>query len=249
MAKSATRTRSNPAFRSSVFTGEAFTGAGTMTLAGTTGKTFILLLLTVASTLYTWLKVAPTEQAGTVTMIGVGGGFAVALVTIFMPQFVRFTAPIYAVLEGLALGGISAFLSAVPKYRGIPVQATGLTFLVMFVMLALYATRIIRATAMLRAVIVNATIAVAVYYLLDVVLMFFGVRMPFMTIDHSVGGFIVNAVVCGIAAFNLILDFDYIEQGVQRGLGKDAEWYGAFSLLVTLVWLWLEIVRLLLRRK
>jgi uncharacterized YccA/Bax inhibitor family protein len=182
-------------------------------------------------------------------MIGAGGGFAVALLTIFAPQVVRYTAPVYAVLEGLALGGISAFLSAVPKYHGIPAQATALTFIVTFVMLALYAARIIRATAMLRAVIVNATLAVAVYYVLDFVLSFFGIRMPFMTIDHSIGGFVVNVVVCGIAAFNLILDFDYIEQGVQRGFGKDAEWYGAFSLLITLVWLWLELVRLLLRRR
>ena len=249
MAKSVLRSRSNPAFRSSAFTTDVFTGEGTMTLAGTTAKTFVLLALTFASTLYTWFKVAPTEQAGTVTLVGAVGGLAVALVTIFSPRVVKYTAPVYAVLEGLALGGISAMLTAVPKYHGIPAQATALTFLVTFVMLGLYATRIIRATEMVKAVIVNATLAVFVYYMLDLVLSFFGVRMPFMAINHSMGGFIVNLVVCGIAAFNLILDFDYIEQGVQRGFGKSAEWYGAFSLLVTLVWLWLELVRLLLRRR
>ena len=241
--------RSNPAFRSGVFTGARNdVDAATMTLGGTVAKTAVLLLLTIASTLYTWSQVAPTGNVGSVIMIGALGGFVVALVTIFNPRWSPVTAPIYAVLEGLAVGGISVVYNAIPKYRGLPMEAVLITFSVAAVMLVLYALGVIRATERTRAIVTAATLGVCVYYLADLGLSMFGSRMPLM-VGGGTAGIVFSLVICGIAAFNLILDFGIITDGIENKAPQWAEWYGGFSILVTLVWLYLEVLRLLRRRR
>jgi uncharacterized YccA/Bax inhibitor family protein len=241
--------RSNPAFRAGVFTGARTDASdGTMTLSGTLGKTAVLLLLTIASTLYTWSQVAPTGNVGSVIMIGALGGFVVALLTIFNPRWSPVTAPIYAVLEGLTVGGVSVLYNAIPKYRGLPAEAVLITFSVAAVMLAMYALGIIRATERTRAIVMAATFGVFVYYLFDLGLSMFGARMPLM-VGGGTAGIVFSLVICGIAAFNLILDFGSITDGIENGAPQWAEWYGGFSVLVTLVWLYLEVLRLLRRRR
>jgi uncharacterized YccA/Bax inhibitor family protein len=170
------------------------------------------------------------------------GGFITALITIFIPKVSPFTAPIYAALEGLVLGAISALFEAM--YSGIVIQAVGLTVGVLAVMLFLYGTRIVKVTAKFRIGVIVATGAICLVYLVDIVLSFFSVRMPFI---HESGpvGIVFSLVVVVIAAPNLILDFDFIEQGVRQQAPKYMEWYGGFSLLVTLVWLYREILGLL----
>ena len=167
-----------------------------------------------------------------------------ALTTAFAPRLAPVSAPIYAVLEGLALGGISAAINRDPRYTGLPVQAVELTMLVFLGMGLLYRARIIRATERFQAILFAATFGVVVFYLLNMVLMFFGTAMPMVT-SSSPWGIGFSVVVCGIAAFNLIADFALIEGLVQERAPKAMEWYGAFGLIVTLVWLYLETLRLL----
>ena len=170
------------------------------------------------------------------------GGFITALVTIFIPRLSPFTAPVYAALEGLVLGAISAVFETM--YPGIVIQAVGLSVGVLAVMLFVYGTGIIRATEKFKIGVVAATGAVCLVYLVDIVLSLFGIRMPFIH-ESGVVGIGFSLVVVVIAALNLILDFDFIEQGVKQQAPKYMEWYGGFSLLVTLVWMYLEILRLL----
>ena len=235
---------SNPAFRNGILSrADTRAGEGVMTLGGTIGKTFVLLALAIASAIYTWSQVgAQPGRIGFLIMVGALGGFVVALVTVFKPRLAPVTAPIYAVLEGLALGGISSLYNA--QYRGLPVQAVMLTFAVFVVMLALYRFRVIRATERFRTVIVTATMALMLFYLANFVVGFFGITLPLINSASPMGiGFSVLAA--GLAAFFLILDFDLVEEGLQRGAPKHMEWYAGFSLLVTLVWLYLELIRLL----
>lgn len=237
-----TRT-SNPTFRNAVFT-RAVPGEGAMTLGGTVGKSFVLLFLTLAATLYTWSRVhaGAAGDVGILFMTGVFGGFGVAILTITQPHLAPWTAPIYAVLEGLALGVLSEMYSV--RYHGLPQEAVALTFVVFVVVLALYGLRIVRATGRVRSVIINATFAVAVYYLLDMVLWLSGARMPLVG-AATVPGIVFTSVVACIAAGNLILDFDMIEEGIATGAPRYLEWYAGFALLVTLIWLYLEILRLM----
>lgn len=235
---------SNPAFRNGVFTrAAAAADEGVMTLGGTVAKTTVLLALTMASAIYTWSQLAARpEQIGTIMLVGFLGGFVVAMVTIFKPNVSPVTAPLYAVLEGAALGGVSLVYNA--RYPGLPAQAVMLTFAVALVMLTLYQLRVIRATERFRSVIVTATLGIFVFYLLTFTLGFFGIQMPLVN-SASPMGIAFSVFTSGVAAFFLILDFDLIEEGVQRGAPKRMEWYGGFSLLVTLIWLYLELLRLL----
>jgi uncharacterized YccA/Bax inhibitor family protein len=163
-------------------------------------------------------------------------------VTIFKPRVAPYTSPFYAVLEGLFLGAISARYAV--QYAGLPLQAVGLTFMVFLAMLTVYQTRIIKVTDKLRFGIAAATGGIALFYLLSFVLAMFGVQIPMIHGSGMVGiGF--SLIVVGIAALNLVLDFDFIDRGVQAQAPKHMEWYAAFGLLVTLVWLYLEILRLL----
>ena len=242
---------SNPALGSKVFEdaatryGGAIDAANRMTLNGTVNRTGILLICAFATAAYTWRTFMQTHDPADVSgllMVGVFGGFITAMVTIFKQSWAPITAPIYALLEGLFLGGISAFLEM--RYPGIAIQAVGLTFGTLLTMLVIYSSGLIRVTDKLRIGIIAATGGIALFYLMEIVLGFFGIQ--FVAINGS--GFIgiaFSLFVCAIAALNLVLDFDFIERGVNVGAPKYMEWYGAFGLMVTLVWLYLEILRLL----
>jgi uncharacterized YccA/Bax inhibitor family protein len=244
---------SNPALGDKTFRDLAQAGpsgildeAGRMTLSGTVNKTGVLLLCAMATAAWTWRMFVQAEgdasAVGGLMMIGLIGGFIVAMVTIFKQSWAPVTAPIYALLEGLVLGGISAITNA--RYPGIGIQAVSLTFGTLFVLLLAYTSGVIKVTDKMRLGIVAATGGIAVFYLLQMVLGFFGFH--FTTINGSGPvGIVFSLVVVGIAALNLVLDFDFIEQGVKVGAPKYMEWYGAFGIMVTLVWLYLEILRLL----
>jgi uncharacterized YccA/Bax inhibitor family protein len=238
---------SNPALGDKTFSG--LPGyedvSNRMTLNGTVNKTGLLLVFAFATAAFTWLQFVQTREIASVApwmMLGGIGGFICAMVTIFKKQWAPITAPIYALLEGLVLGGLSAVFEL--RYPGIAVEAVVLTFGVLFMMLFLYRSGIIRVTDKLRMGIFAATGAIALFYLLQMVLGFF--HFQFTTINGSgpIGiGF--SLLVVGIAAFNLLLDFDFIQRGAEYGAPKYMEWYGAFSLMVTLIWLYLEMLRLL----
>lgn len=235
----------NPALKESRFLGETVAvGQPAMTLQGTATRSLLLLLLVVFSASFTWYQVAQKNYGILMPALLVGGlgGFIVAMVTIFKPQASPWTAPLYAVLEGLILGGISALYDA--RFNGLPMQAVGLTFGVFLAMLVLYRTGVLQATDRFRRGVVAATAGIAIFYLLSFVLRMFGVMMPFMT-DSSPMSIGISLVIVGVAALNLILDFDLVERGVALRAPKYMEWYAAFGLLVTLVWLYLELLRLL----
>jgi uncharacterized YccA/Bax inhibitor family protein len=235
---------SNPALNEKAFKGQVAIGEA-MTLQGTVNKTGLLLLCVVATAAWTWgLAHSNTPEAVYPWMIGgFVGGFVVALVTIFKANWSPITAPIYALLEGFALGGISAVFEK--TYHGIALQAVGLTLGVLFVMLLAYKTGLIRATQGFKIGVIAATGGIAVFYLVQMALSFF-FHFQFSVING--GGFwgiAFSLFVVVIAALNLVLDFDMIETGVQGGAPKYMEWYGAFGLMVTLIWLYLEMLRLL----
>ncbi|RLD57700.1 MAG: hypothetical protein DRI97_04785 [Bacteroidetes bacterium] len=239
---------SNPAMTDRIFdkAGTAVAGSSTMTINGTINRIGLMLLLLIAAAAYTWNIVmgADPGRAGTLAMIGAIGGFIMALITIFRPQSSAITAPIYAILEGLFLGAISAIINA--KYPGVAFQAVLLTIGTLFTMLFLYRSGRIRATPRFRRGVMMATGAVFFAYLISWIMSFFGMSIGFM---HSNGplGILINLVIIVIAALNLIMDFDFIEKGSQMGAPKYMEWYGAFGLMVTLIWLYIEFLRLLSR--
>jgi uncharacterized YccA/Bax inhibitor family protein len=174
---------------------------------------------------------------------GLLGGFVVALVTIFKKTWSAFTAPLYALLEGLALGGISAVFEK--TYPGVAIQAVGLTLGTLFVMLLAYKTGVVKATQGFKVGVIAATGGIAVFYLAEMVLsFFFHIQVPAIN-GSGPWGIAFSLFVVVIAALNLVLDFDMIETGVRGGAPKYMEWYGAFGMMVTLIWLYLEILRLL----
>ena len=221
--------------------------AGVMTLDGTVNKLGFLLfcvLLTACWTWYSFYKSATPDPSSVsvYVLVGVFGGLIAAFVTIFKPTWAPVSAPIYALLEGLFIGGLSAIFEL--QYPGIVIQAVGLTFGVCLAMLLVYKSRLIRVTDNFRIGVVAATGGIFIVYLVSMILGFFGSGIPYI---HGSGtiGIVFSLVVVGIAAFNLVLDFDFIEKGVEQGAPKYMEWYGAFGLIVTLVWLYLEMLRLL----
>jgi uncharacterized YccA/Bax inhibitor family protein len=236
---------SNPALKESVFTDlRAATGESPMTLAGTATRSVVLLLLVIFSASFTWNAVASGNTGILMPAMLVGGigGLIFAMITIFKPTAAPYTAPIYAVLEGLLLGAISAMYNA--RFEGLPMQAVLLTFCVFMALLILYRLGLIRATENFRLGVFAATGGIMLMYLASFVLRFFGVQMNFLH-DSSPVSILISLVIVGVAALNLVLDFDFIERGVEHGAPKYMEWYGAFGLLVTLVWLYLEMLRLL----
>ena len=235
----------NPALKERTFTGvSAAAGEPAMTLEGTATKSLVLVLLTVFAASFTWNAVASGNVGilGPATLVGGLGGFIVALVTIFKPRLSPYTGPIYAVLEGLLLGGVSAIYNS--RFQGLPLQAVLLTFGVFMALLIVYRLGIIRATENFRLGVVAATGGIMIMYLLSFILSFFGVRMAFLH-DSSPLSIGISLVIVVVAALNLVLDFDFIERGVESRAPKFMEWYAAFGLLVTLVWLYLEMLRLL----
>jgi uncharacterized YccA/Bax inhibitor family protein len=224
--------------REGAFAG-AWAGAEPMTLQGTINKAGILLLLCMGSAAFSW---ANPELAGPFIILGLIGGFIACMVGTFKPTTSPIAGPIYAVLEGLVLGAISHIFSQ--RYPGIVTNAVLLTFGVLGIMLMLYTSRVIRVTSGMVKGVLAATAAVALVYLVDIVLGMFGWRVPLI---HESGplGIGIRLVIIGIAAFNLLVDFSVIESGVENSSPKYMEWYCGMALLVTLVWLYLEILRLL----
>ena len=228
----------NPVLSKNTFTRSSDI-TGTMTINGTVNKTAISLFLLVGTGYLTFNSI----NSG--LLIGCGiGGFIVAIVTVFKKEWAPITVPIYAILEGGLLGGISFMYNSL--YDGIVTDAIFLTVGILLSLLVAYRSGYIKPTENFKLGIFAATGGIAIVYLVNFVMGFFGSGMGIMQIDNasplSIG---FSVVVVIIAALNLVLDFDFIEEGAEKGAPKYMEWYGAFGLLVTLIWLYLEILRLL----
>ena len=237
----------NPALNKKSFerTGYASSTEDTMTLQGTVNKTGFLLTFLILAAAWTWNLYFESNNPASVTpwlIIGGLGGFIVAIITTFKKHLSPITAPIYAVLEGLFLGSLSALFES--RFPGIVVQAVGLTFGTLFALLMAYRSGLIKATENFKLGVTAATGGICLLYLISFVLSFFGTSIPYIHQSGLIGiGFSMFVVV--IAALNLVLDFDFIENASESGAPKYMEWYGAFGLLVTLIWLYIEILRLL----
>lgn len=224
--------------------------AGTMTVRGAIGKFGFLLFMVLAAASYTWYLYYNNQPQTMMTLMWVGiiGGLITALVICFKPTWAPYLSPAYGILEGFFLGAISAILNEAfsERYPGLVMQAVGLTFGVALAMFLLYNFRVIKVTEKFRSVIFAATAGIAIFYLITLVLRLFGLNIPFMY-DSSLLGIGLSLFIVAIAALNLLLDFDMIERGADMGAPKFMEWYGAFGLLVTMVWLYIEILKLLSR--
>ena len=239
----------NPTLNSNTFldsaSGAVVSRDGAMTINGTVNKTAFLLILVLVGAMYSWSQFSGPASIGVVQPLMIGGalgGFVLAMITVFKKQWSAFTAPVYALLEGLFIGGISAIFEL--RFPGIVMQAVGLTFGTMGALLLAYRSGLIRATEKFKLGVFAATGGIALFYLASWIMGFFGHSFGIIQSSSALGiGF--SAVVVIVAALNLILDFDLIEQGVAAGAPKYMEWYGGFALVVTLVWLYLEILRLL----
>lgn len=219
-------------------------GSEPMTFNGALNKTALLFLILLLGAAWTWadLGAAPAAGFSGKMMIGLFGGLILALVTVFKMEWARYTAPAYAFLEGMFLGGLSAYFEAM--YPGVVIPAIVLTFGIMVGMLVTYRSGLIPVTQKFRTGVVAATGGIALFYLIALGLGFFGIQIPFLFEGGALGiGFSVFVII--IATLNLILDFDLIDRMSQSGMPRHMEWYGAFALMVTLVWLYIEILRLL----
>lgn len=243
---------SNPVLTDRSFSQDRVYGQETMTLNGTINKTALMLLLVVAGAIFTWGKftAAFTADAPEAAMsaimpwllIGGIGGFITALVTSFRPKSASVSAPIYAVLQGLFLGGISAIFEM--QFAGIVMRAVALTLGVFVVMLMLYRSRVIQVTDKFRMGVLAATGGIALVYVGSFIASLFGANVSFLH-DSSTLSIGISLLVVGVAALNLMLDFDFIERASNSGAPAHMEWMGAFGLMVTLIWLYLELLRLL----
>ena len=239
----------NPTLTEKTFqkTIQGFEGdASVMTEKGTLNKFGLLMLLVLGTASFTWKAAAENVNVLPWIIGSAIGGLVIVLILAFKQRWAPFLAPVYALVEGVFVGGISAYYNDAFSQiaPNIVMQAVGITFGVVIAMFALYRFGVIRATEKFKAIILTATAGIAIFYVLSFVLSFFGISMPLI---HSSGtwGIVFSLVVVGIAALNLIIDFDMIEQGAKMGAPKYMEWYGAFGLLVTIVWLYIEILRLL----
>jgi uncharacterized YccA/Bax inhibitor family protein len=233
----------NPALKAETFSSVVRERGGeAMTIEGTVNKTGLSLLILVACAALQWNVVFGPGMFLPLIYFGLGGGFVVALVTVFKQTWAPVTTPLYAALEGLLLGGVSLAFNL--RYPGIVMNAVGLTLGTLAALLLTYRSGLIRPSENLKLGIVAATGGIALVYLVSMGLSFFGKTMPYIHDSGPIGiGF--SLVVIVLAALNLVLDFDFIERGAEVGAPKYMEWYAAFGLLVTLVWLYLEILRLL----
>ncbi len=252
--KSGNPTLSEKRFRDTVLETVVSTNENAMTAKGTLNKFGFLFLLTLGTAFYSWKEAAEGGDAWTLVLIGVFGGLALAIIMAFKQQWSPYLAPAYALLEGLFVGAVSAFFEySVPStqggyaggYSGIVLQAVGLTFSVVAVMFLLYKFNIIKATPMFKKVIIVATLGIGIFYLVCWIISLSGGSAPSFIFQSTPMGIGFSVFVVALAALNLILDFDMIEKGVEMGAPKYMEWYAAFGLLVTIVWLYLEILRLL----
>jgi uncharacterized YccA/Bax inhibitor family protein len=236
---------SNPALNADVFRGQGIAYGEGMTISGTVNKAGILVICCVATAALTWNMFLNSRSPETVMplgLLGLIGGFIVAIATIFKKTWAPVTAPLYSLLEGLVLGTASVALEV--RFPGIAIQAVGLTFGTLIALLLAYRSGVINVTDNFRLGVVAATGGIALFYVATLILGFFGVRFPSI---YGAGplGIGISVFIVIIAALNLVLDFDFIESGARAGAPKYMEWYGAFGLMVTLIWLYLEILRLL----
>jgi uncharacterized YccA/Bax inhibitor family protein len=236
---------SNPALNDQVFRGEGAAFGESMTVQGTVNKTGILLICAIATAAWTWnifLHTHSPAAVGPLALIGVIGGLIFAFATIFKKTWAPVTAPIYALLEGLVLGSVSAILEL--RFPGIAIEAVSLTFGTMVALLLVYRSGLIRVTEKFRIGVISATGGIMLFYLAQMVLGFFGVHLTTVNGSGAIGiAFSVFVVI--VASLNLVLNFDFIERGASAGAPKYMEWYGAFGLMVTLIWLYFEVLQLL----
>ena len=243
--KSGNPTLSEKRFKDTVL-GDVVTNENAMTVRGTLQKFGFLFLMVLGTSFYSWKQFAEGGNVLPLLYTGLFGGLVLAIVIIFKKEWSPYLAPAYALLEGLCLGAISAYynFAFAETAPNIVINAVGLTFGTAAAMYLLYSFRIIRATQKFKAIVITATAGIAIFYLISIVLRMFGIDIPFLHEGSALGiGFSIFVV--ALAALNLILDFDMIENGAEMGAPKYMEWYGAFGLLVTIVWLYLEILRLL----
>ncbi len=243
----------NPTLSEKIFERSADrTETGLMTVRGTIVKFGFLLMMVIVGAVYTWNMYYNMQQTSmsTFLMIGLFGGMITGLVISFKPTLAKYLAPAYGLLEGFVLGAFSAIINDMFKEKNpdLVITAVGLTLGVAVAMFLLYSFRIIKPTQKFKAVIVSSIMGIGIFYLITIVLSLFHINIPFMNIGNSsplaIG---INLFIVAIAALSLILDFEMIEVGANTGAPKYMEWYGAFGLLVTMVWLYLEILKLLSR--
>jgi uncharacterized YccA/Bax inhibitor family protein len=234
----------NPTLKDGIFTSAGSVDKSeAMTVQGTVNKTFILLVIAFLTASFVWTR---PVAAAPFLMPSLIVGFIVGLATIFKKEWAPFTSPVYAALEGVIIGTISSVFER--QYPGIVIQAVSLTFGTLFCLLLAYKSRLIKATENFKLGVFAATGAIAVVYLISIVMGFFGRTIPFIH-DSGPVGIIFSLFVVVIAALNLVMDFDFIERGAEYGAPRYMEWYGAFALIVTLIWLYLEILRLLAKSR
>lgn len=238
----------NPAFNESTFDQFRFDRSSVrsdvMTVQGTTMKGLLLLFLAVLTGSFAWEQVQRNPDLALPLLLGGAiGGFITAIITTFNPKAAPISGPIYALLEGLALGTISFVVGG--RYQGLVMTAVLLTASLLAIMLVLYTTRVVRATPMLVKVVIGATGAIAITYFVSMVASVFGVHDLLGLNNSGPIGIAISLAIIGVACFNFILDFDLIERGAAQGAPKYMEWYSAFGVMVTLFWLYLEVLRLL----
>ena len=241
----------NPALREDTFTsaGAVADESNAMTLQGTVNKTAILLVAVLVPAIYVWDLFYETKEFQSIAAyfyVGLIGGLVTALIVAFNKPWAPYLSVVYALFEGMALGGLSAVMEF--SYPGIVIEALMLTFGIFFCLLLIYKLEIIKATENFKLIVASATGGIALYYLLSFGFSFFGITLPLVN-DSSVGGIIFSLFVVAIAAMNLVVDFDFIERGVEQKAPKYMEWYAAFGLMVTLIWLYIEILRLLAKSR
>lgn len=221
-------------------------GVETMTVQGVIFKTILCLLCLMLSAGWVWMQFY--KSGGNMAAVspylwgGLIGGLILAMVTIFKQEWAPITAPLYSFVEGLVVGGLSSMFEA--AYPGIVIQAVSLTFGTLFVMLTAYSTGFIKVTERFKLGVIAATGGIALFYFISIILSFFGITMP-LVYSSTPFGILFSLFVVAIAALNLVIDFDMIEQGANRGAPKYMEWYASFALMVTLIWLYIEFLRLL----
>ncbi|QDO94569.1 Bax inhibitor-1/YccA family protein [Formosa sediminum] len=243
----------NPALKAEIFTKAKTLNPAhiesVMTINGTVNKTALLGIIVLAAAMVTWNMYQENLDLGRIQpyiLTGSLAAFGVAVIIIYKKTLAPYLAPIYCALQGLAIGGLSALMEE--RFPGIVIQAILLTFGILFSLLTIYKLGIIKATENFKLVIASATSGIALYYIISVFGSFFGFNLPFIH-DNSISGILFSLFVVIIAALNLVVDFDFIEKGAELKAPKYMEWYAAFGLMVTLIWLYLEILRLLGKSK
>lgn len=242
---------SNPALSEKAFESYYTTGGSqeVMTVSGVVNKCIVMLILLIIPAVYVWRGFYGADDlqsgldfASAITLAGVIGSLVLAIITIFKKRWAPITAPAYAAVEGLAIGGVSAIMES--RFPGIVIQATTLTFGTLFALLLAYRSGMIKVTRNFRLGVIAATGGIFLIYVVSFVLGFFGTGVPYIH-ENGIAGIGFSLFVVVIASLNLVLDFDFIEKGAERGAEKFMEWYAAFGLIITLVWLYFEILRLL----